>query len=58
MSRDPKQQFIYSGQALIATITETPDGRWNLAVRRRHVGTFESREQAVQALNELEGDEL
>jgi hypothetical protein len=53
MTRDvkPRDQFIYEGQQVRAILQPLPDGRWRLIVRKREIGTFASREEAIDALD-------
>jgi hypothetical protein len=51
-----KQQFIYDGQQLLGVIEQQADGRWRLIVRRRDAGTYATREAALAALHEREGE--
>jgi hypothetical protein len=53
MARDPRlrDQYIYDGQHIAAILQPLGDGRWRLILRRREIGTFDSREAALDALD-------
>jgi hypothetical protein len=52
----PRDEFIYDGAALRAVLSPLGDGRRRLVVRKRLIGTFNSREEAIAALDREEGE--
>jgi hypothetical protein len=52
----PRTEYIYDAKVLAAILEPVADGRWRLIVKRREVGVYPSRQAALEALDEQEGE--